>query len=118
MKNNNLPGQLNIFSVFQEDNEFNSEYIPEVVKATAEEEIEPIEKSQADNNLDLEIGDVIWTFSDRKISSDIVIENHGDYCITRTDNGTLKRITARSKGICWASTREAVQKLCDTYYHS
>lgn len=118
MKNKNLPGQLDIFSVFREDDEFNSEYISEVTKTSREAETEHIRKPPADNTLDLEIGDVIWTFSDRKISSDIVIENHGDYCITRTDNGTLKRITARSKGICWASTREAVQKLCDTYYHS
>lgn len=73
-------------------------------------------KKEIHEELELEEGDIIWAVIDKKIESHIIIKVNKDHCITQSEDGQKRRLTGRSKGIVWESTREQAQKLCNKYY--
>ena len=118
-----IDGQLDLFSLLDnneqllvlsaEDNIVNSEIKVENLEETVGiKEIVPRPSSvNTQQELELEEGDIIWAIVDKKLESHIVIKAQKDHCIIKSEDGQTRRLTARSKGICWEHTREKAQEL-------
>lgn len=131
MSKKSIEGQMDLFSlidtadIYYDDNELPtitmSENVSSIEDAEEPENISSDSPAEPPNlredlSLDLEEGDVIWAVIDKKIESHIVIKAKKNYCITQSGDGQKRRLTGRSKGIVWETTREQAQRLCDKHY--
>lgn len=120
MKKKNLEGQIDLFSLI--DNSMDEDSLPLLTDLSLEEfieekievrepEVTELNHSQEKEELDLSEGDIIWAVVDKKVESHVIIKAQRDHCITRSEDGQIRRLTIRSKGICWEYTREKAEEL-------